>query len=67
MVATAVLEFVEFGEKSLVSAVSQTLQVLFVPYATQSLNQLSYTLLFQSPISTSVTKLNTLFKIIFLI
>jgi len=53
--------------ESLVSTVSQTLQSLVVHYLTQSLYQFSYTLLFQSPISTSVTKLNNLFKIIFLI
>jgi hypothetical protein len=49
-------------EESLVSAVSQTLQSLVVHYVIQSLYQLSYTLLFQSPFSTGITKLKTLFN-----
>jgi len=52
-------------EESLSSVGSRTPQSLVVHYVTKSLYQLSYTFLFQSPFSTSITKFNTLFKILF--
>jgi hypothetical protein len=52
-------------EESLFSAGSRTPQSLVIHYVTQSLHQLSYTLLFQFPFSTSITKLNTLLKTLF--